>query len=72
MTSPLFQSVKGPVEFVIVPFYGHQLICRVDTRKGIDQVGAQIWINVCWHKLPTAWSVLGPVCEITNQSDGRD
>lgn len=68
--APLFESIKQLVELLIVPLHGRQLVCIVNTGEGVDQVGAQIWINIFWHKFPTAGSILGPVSEVTHQPGG--
>lgn len=66
----MFESVKRLVELLVVPLDGHQLVCVVNMGEGVDQVGAQIWIDIIRHKLPGALSILGPVSVITHQSGG--
>lgn len=54
----------------IVPLDDDQLVCIVNAGKGVDQVGAQIGLNICGQKFSTFGSILGPVGEIAHQSGG--
>ena len=58
------QAVKSLVEHFIVPLIDGQIVCGVNDGEGVDQVCAQLGINISRHVLPTTRPVLGPVCEV--------
>jgi hypothetical protein len=66
----LFQAIESLVESHIIPFNGGDLIV-LHPSKGIDEMSAQVRVNVFGLEAPQAWPVLGPVAEIAYQLVGR-
>lgn len=54
----------------IIPFIRCNLIL-IHCGKGINQMSAEVWINVTWKILGWFRPVLGPVGEIANKFVGR-
>ena len=43
---PGFKSIEGLIECLVIPFKGYQLIGVINLSKGIEQVGAEVGIDV--------------------------
>lgn len=61
--SLVLQGVKLAIKLCVVPLIGGQLVV-LDGGEGIQEMGAQTWVDVIGHKYGRRWSVLCPVCEV--------
>ena len=65
----VLQGVEGFVKGLVVPLVSCDLVVG-HPSKGIDQMVAQVWVDVVRHKFSQARPILGPVGEVTRQHIG--
>ena len=68
--SPILEIIEVLVEDFIIPLIGGQLVVLVEGCEGIDQMGAQVGVNVSRQVSASTRSVLGPVGEVAQQGFG--
>ena len=65
----LLQILYLSVQFVVIPLI-HGNFPIVQLGEWVHQMCAEKWIDISGLVLPCSWSVLRPVCEVTNSVVG--
>lgn len=63
---PALQAVQGPIQRLVIPLPGVDLIVTY-VGKAVDDVGAQQGVHSVWEAAPVALPVLGPAGVVADQ-----